>query len=99
MLDRPKWRLGRDSVGGIGKTFHSPRRCGKPPAAKGDQFVTSRHLLVPICFSVLLFISGCSIVGGDVQAGRNALQTGHPNDALGYLTRAAEVDPNYKIPY
>jgi tetratricopeptide (TPR) repeat protein len=48
---------------------------------------------------VLLFISGCSIVGGDVQEGRNALQTGRPNDALGYLTRAAAADPNYKIPY
>lgn len=38
-------------------------------------------------------------MGGDVQAGRNALQTGRANDALGYLTRAAEADPTYKIPY
>jgi tetratricopeptide (TPR) repeat protein len=65
----------------------------------GDNFVTSDRLFVPICFSVLLFISGCSGVGGDVQAGRNALQTGRANDAIGYLTRAAEADPNYKIPY
>jgi tetratricopeptide (TPR) repeat protein len=48
---------------------------------------------------VLLFISGCSGVGGDVQAGRSALQTGRPNDAIGYLARAADADPNYKIPY
>jgi tetratricopeptide (TPR) repeat protein len=61
--------------------------------------VTSEHLFVPICFSVLLFISGCSGVGSDVLAGRNALQTGRANDAIGYLTRAADVDPNYKIPY
>jgi tetratricopeptide (TPR) repeat protein len=65
----------------------------------GDNFVTSKHLFVTICFSVLLFISGCSGVGGDVQAGRNALQTGRANDAIGYLMRAAEADPNYKIPY
>jgi len=65
----------------------------------GDNFVTSEHVFVPICFAVLLFISGCSGVGSDVQAGRNALQTGRANDAIGYLTRAAEADPNYKIPY
>jgi tetratricopeptide (TPR) repeat protein len=52
-----------------------------------------------ICSSVLVFISACSPVGSDVQAGRNALQTGHPNDAVSYLMRAADADPNYKIPY
>jgi tetratricopeptide (TPR) repeat protein len=65
----------------------------------GDKFVTSGRPFIPTCFSVLLFISGCSGVGGDVQAGRSALQTGRPNDAIGYLTRAADADPNYKIPY
>jgi tetratricopeptide (TPR) repeat protein len=65
----------------------------------GDNFVRSEHLFVPIYFSASLFISGCSGVGGDVQAGRNALQTGRANDAIGYLTRAADADPNYKIPY
>jgi tetratricopeptide (TPR) repeat protein len=65
----------------------------------GDNFVRSEHLFVPIYFSASLFISGCSGVGSDVQAGRNALQTGRANDAIGYLTRAAEADPNYKIPY
>lgn len=58
-----------------------------------------KHLLVVIFLLVLLVMSGCSTVGGDVQSGRNALQTGRPNDAIGYLTRAAAVDPNYKIPY
>ena len=61
--------------------------------------MTSGRLFIPTCFSVLLFISGCSGVGGDVQAGRSALQTGRPNDAIGYLARAADADPNYKIPY
>ena len=61
--------------------------------------MTSEHVFIPICFSVLLFIAGCSGVGSDVQAGRNALQTGRANDAIGYLARAAEADPNYKIPY
>ncbi len=58
-----------------------------------------RCLLIASLFSVPLFISGCSTVGGDVQAGRNALQTGHPNDAIGYLKQAAGTDPNYETPY
>ena len=61
--------------------------------------MTSDHLFMTTCFSVLLFISACSGVGRDVQAGRNALQTGRANDAIGYLTQAADTDPNYKIPY
>jgi tetratricopeptide (TPR) repeat protein len=61
--------------------------------------MTSDRFCMPTCLSVLLFISACSTVGGDVQAGRNALQTRRPNDAVGYLARAAEIDPNYKIPY
>lgn len=61
--------------------------------------MTAKLVFVAIWFSVLLLISGCSGVGSDVLAGRNALQTGRPNDAIGYLTRAADADPNYKIPY
>ena len=61
--------------------------------------MTPEHVFAPICFSVLLFISGCSGVGSDVLAGRNALQTGRADDAVGYLMRAADADPNYKIPY
>ena len=60
--------------------------------------VTSKHVFVPICYSVLLFITACSGVGGDVLAGRNALQTGRANDAIGYLARAADADPAYKLP-
>ena len=56
---------------------------------------------MPTCLSALVYLSGCAgfQVGGDVQAGRNALQTGRPNDAVGYLMRAADIDPTYKIPY
>ena len=45
--------------------------------------------------------SGCVDlqVANEVQLGRNALQTGQPQAAVGYLRRAAELDPNYKIPY
>ena len=61
--------------------------------------MTLADLFVAIFFSVLLFISGCSSVSSEVQAGRNALQTGRANDAVGYLTQAAAAEPNYKIPY
>ena len=61
--------------------------------------MTAKLVFVATWFSVLLFISGCSGVGSDVLAGRNALQTGRPNDAIGYLTRAADADPNYRLPY
>ena len=50
----------------------------------GNKFLKSTHVIVLTCFSALLFIAGCSGVGGDVFAGRNALQTGRPNDAVGY---------------
>jgi tetratricopeptide (TPR) repeat protein len=61
--------------------------------------VRGERLFGPICFSFLLFIAGCSGVGGGVQAGRNALQTGRANDAVGYLEQAANADPHYKLPY
>jgi tetratricopeptide (TPR) repeat protein len=69
------------------------------PAQAKVHIVVLRRLFVASLFLVSLCTPGCSTVGGDVQAGRNALQTGRPNDALGYLAPAAEVDPNYKIPY
>jgi tetratricopeptide (TPR) repeat protein len=47
----------------------------------------------------LLLVTGCSSVGGEVQAGRTALRTGHADVAVAYLAGAAEVDPNYRIPY
>jgi tetratricopeptide (TPR) repeat protein len=53
------------------------------------------------CVVILIFVSGCAGLqaGQDVQAGRIALQTGRPEVALGYLRRAAELDPNYTLPY
>ena len=50
------------------------------------------------CLAVVVYLSACSAVGTDFAAGRNALQTGRPNDAVGYLRRAADLDPNYKSP-
>lgn len=61
--------------------------------------MTLKRVFVAMLFSLLVFSAGCSGVASDVFAGRNALQTGRPNDAIGYLTRAADADPNYKIPY
>ena len=61
--------------------------------------MTSKCIGVLNSLSLLLIIAGCSNVGGDVFAGRNALQTGRPKDAIGYLVRAADADPNYKLPY
>jgi len=60
--------------------------------------VKIKSLIAPICLSALIHLSACSGAGTDVVAGRNALQTGRPNDAVGYLTRAAELDPNYRTP-
>ena len=53
------------------------------------------------CLALLILLSGCAAlqVSQDVQAGRNALQTGRPEVALGYLRRATELDPNYTLPY
>ena len=61
--------------------------------------MTSKCIGVLNSLSLLLIIAGCSNVGRDVFAGRNALQTGRPKDAIDYLVRAADADPNYKLPY
>ena len=63
--------------------------------------MNTKKLLTPTCFTALIYLSGCAgiRVAGDVQAGRNALHTGRPNDAVSYFVRAAEVDPAYTIPY
>ena len=63
--------------------------------------MNAKKLLMPTCLSVVAYLSGCAgiQVGGDVQAGRNALHTGRPNDAVSYFVRAANVDPAYRIPY
>jgi len=49
----------------------------------------------------MIMIIGCASleVGRDVQAGRNALQIGQPETAVGYLARAAAQDPSYSTPY
>ena len=56
---------------------------------------------LPVGISTFVILSGCvgSQVAKEVQLGRNALQTGQPQVALGYLRNAAELDPNYKTPY
>lgn len=60
--------------------------------------MSAKHFFINT-FSLFLMISGCSGVGSEFFAGRNALQEGRANDAIGYLTRAAEADPDYKLPY
>jgi tetratricopeptide (TPR) repeat protein len=61
----------------------------------------TQQLLMAVCLSGVVSSSGCAglQVAGDVQAGRNALQTGRPDDAVTYLRRAADVDPAYNTPY
>jgi tetratricopeptide (TPR) repeat protein len=51
--------------------------------------------------TALIFICGCASleVGRDVQAGRNALQAGRSEEAVGYFSRAAAQDPDYSTPY
>jgi tetratricopeptide (TPR) repeat protein len=61
--------------------------------------LTSEAYIFVIAVFFVLLVTGCSSVGGAVQAGRKALQTGHPEAAVGYLAKAAEVDPDYRIPY
>jgi tetratricopeptide (TPR) repeat protein len=63
--------------------------------------MTNKNILPATCLLVLVSISACAAlqVGQDVQAGRNALQTGRPGDAVSHLVRATERDPNYVIPY
>jgi tetratricopeptide (TPR) repeat protein len=65
----------------------------------GGISMKAKKLLAPTCLSALIYVSGCGGGGTDVLAGRNALQTGRPKDAVGYLTRAAEIDPSYKTPF
>jgi tetratricopeptide (TPR) repeat protein len=61
----------------------------------------SMMLSLLVGLSALILVSGCTglQVGNEVQLGRNALQTGQPQVAVGYLRHAADLDPNYKTPY
>lgn len=56
--------------------------------------------LTPVLLSAAMFVSGCATlqVSQDAAAGRNALQTGKPEDAVAYLRRAVEADPDYVLP-
>src|SRR5262245_6182934 len=58
-------------------------------------------LSLPVSIWTFVILSGCvgSQAAKEVQLGRNALQTGQPQVAVGYLRNAAELDPNYKTPY
>src|SRR5215510_3572277 len=58
-------------------------------------------LSLPVSIWTFVILSGCvgSQAAKEVQLGRNALQTGQPQLAVGYLRSAAELDPNYKTPY
>jgi Flp pilus assembly protein TadD len=58
-------------------------------------------LSLPASLWTLIIISGCvgSQVANEVQLGRNALQTGQSQVAVGYLRNAAELDPNYTTPH
>ena len=62
-----------------------------------------KRMLLSLRVSIWTFVilSGCvgSQAAKEVQLGRNALQTGQPQAAVGYLRNAAELDPNYKTPY
>jgi len=59
------------------------------------------RMIAVVCLPAVVYLSACAgfQVGQQVQAGRNALQTGRPNDAIAFLAAAAETDPGYRIPY
>ena len=56
---------------------------------------------LPVAIWTFIILAGCvgSQVAQEVQLGRNALQTGQPQVAVGYLRNAADLDPNYKTSY
>ena len=58
-------------------------------------------LSLPVGIWTFVILSGCAAiqVANEVQLGRNALQTGQPQAAIGYLRNAADLDPDYKTPY
>jgi len=62
-----------------------------------------KRTLLSLSVGIWGFVALCGCAGSqaaqEVQLGRNALQTGQPQVAVGYLRNAAELDPNYKTPY
>lgn len=65
-----------------------------------ESFMKTHNIAAPACLSALLLASGCASLGvsQDALAGRNALQTGRAQAAVGYLNRAVAADPNYTLP-
>jgi tetratricopeptide (TPR) repeat protein len=63
--------------------------------------MNAKHLMAMACLCAGTVALGCAgaQVGGQVQAGRFALQTGHPDQAAAYLMQAAERNPDYQTPY
>jgi tetratricopeptide (TPR) repeat protein len=63
--------------------------------------MTYQNQLLTLSFAGLLLAQGCagSMVAQEVLAGRNALQSGRFDTAVGYLARAAAQDPNYTLQY
>ena len=67
-----------------------------------EKLVPVKPKLIGVVFTALFStVLGCGAleVAHKVQAGRNALQMGQPETAIGYLSRAATSDPNYSTPY
>ena len=61
----------------------------------------TRQFLIGTLLLAAASALGCAgiQVGGQVQAGRKALQTGRPHEAAAYLKQAAENDPTYLTPF
>ncbi|HKY09503.1 MAG TPA: tetratricopeptide repeat protein [Candidatus Binatia bacterium] len=61
----------------------------------------ARHLVAGTLLVAAVSALGCAgiEVGRQVQAGRNALQTGRPQEAAAYLMQAAESEPDYRTPF
>jgi len=59
------------------------------------KFLQFTFFILPFAF----FFSGCTAfqVGGEIQAGRQALRYGDPKIALAHFQRAAELDPDYLL--
>lgn len=51
--------------------------------------------------AAILLLAGCTAlhVGSNIQQGRTALKTGHPEVALAHFQRAAELDPKYVLDF
>ena len=66
---------------------------------KGKWHVSNFYYLFFLFFMV--FLSGCVAfqVGGEIQAGRRALQYGDPKVGLVHFQRAADLDPNYLLDF